>query len=137
MLNRWTGMGRIASDLELKTTQSGTPVLQFSIAIDRDYKSQEGEKLTDFIQIVAWKKTAEMISRYFAKGNMICVEGAINTRSYNAQDGSKRYVTEIVADRVHFTGEKANAPTAASNAPTAGQTTPQYEVIEDDSDLPF
>ncbi len=136
-LNRFIGMGRITAHPELKTTTTGKSVITFTIAIDRNVKAQNGEKETDFLNCVAWNKTAEFVSRYFGKGSMICVEGSVQTRSYSAQDGSKRYVTEIVADSVHFTGEKSNAPTTENSAPQYAQNTPpQFEEIKDD-DLPF
>ena len=141
MLNHWIGMGRVVSTPELKSTQSGVSVTSFTVAIDRDYKGQDGNKQTDWINVVAWRQTAEFVSRYFQKGSMICVEGAINTRSYTAQDGSKRTVTEVIADRVHFTGEKANAPqngsNAPANAPQYANAAQQFEEINSEDDLPF
>ena len=131
-LNRFIGMGRITTTPELKATPSGTNVVTFSIAIDRNYKGQNGEKQTDFLNVVAWKQTAEHIVKWFNKGSMICVEGSVQTRSYTTQSGEKRYVTEIVADSVHFTGEKTNAPTGENNG-----TTSNYEVLPEDGDLPF
>ena len=99
-------MGRITQDLELKTTASGIPVTSFSIAVDRNYVKQGEERKTDFINIVCWRKQAEFVCRYFEKGSMIALEGQLQTRTYQAKDGSNRYVTEVVADSVSFTGEK-------------------------------
>ena len=99
-------MGRITQDLELKTTASGIPVTSFSIAVDRNYVKQGEERQTDFINIVCWRKQAEFVCRYFEKGSMIAIEGQLQTRTYQAKDGSNRYVTEVVADSVSFTGEK-------------------------------
>ncbi len=132
-LNKWIGMGRITAPIELKTTPNGVSVATFSIAVDRDYKGQNGEKQTDFFNIVAWRNTAEFVSRYFGKGSLILVEGSLQTRTYTAQDGSKRYVTEIVADSVHFTGEKRET---GAQQPVAADT-PNYEPIESDDELPF
>ena len=132
-LNKWIGMGRITAPIELKTTQSGTSVATFTIAVDRDYKGQNGEKQTDFINIVAWRSTAEFVSRYFGKGNLICVVGSLQTRSYDAQDGSKRYVTEIAAESVHFTGEKKEN---SAQQPVQGDTA-NFQPIENDEELPF
>ena len=106
MLNRVILMGRITQDLELKTTASGIPVTSFSIAVDRNYVKQGEERKTDFINIVCWRKQAEFVCRYFEKGSMIALEGQLQTRTYQAKDGSNRYVTEVVADSVSFTGEK-------------------------------
>ena len=106
MLNRAILMGRITQDLELKTTASGIPVTSFSIAVDRNYVKQGEERKTDFINIVCWRKQAEFVCRYFEKGSMIALEGQLQTRTYQAKDGSNRYVTEVVADSVSFTGEK-------------------------------
>lgn len=105
-LNKWIGMGRLTAKPELKTTPGGKSVVSFTLAIDRNYKSQNGEQEADFPQCVAWDKTAEFISRYFDKGNLISIVGAIQTRSYVAQDGSKRFVTEVKVDEAYFTGER-------------------------------
>ena len=131
-LNRFIGMGRITAPVELKQTPNGTSVATFTIAVDRDFKGQNGETQTDFLNIVAWKHTGEFVSRYFGKGSLICIEGSVQTRNYTTQNGEKRYVTEIVADRAYFTGEKKENETYT--APTA---TPQYEPIDDEMDLPF
>ena len=106
MLNRVILMGRITQNLELKTTASGIPVTSFSIAVDRNYVKQGEERQTDFINVVCWRKQAEFVCRYFEKGSMIAIEGQLQTRTYQAKDGSNRYVTEVVADSVSFTGEK-------------------------------
>lgn len=136
-LNHWVGMGRITAKPELKTTPSGVSVATFTIAIDRDYKSQSGEKQSDFIQIVAWRQTAEFVTRWFDKGSLICVEGSLQVRSYTAQDGSKRFVTEVVASSVHFTGEKKENGVLPV-VPNASQNTePQYEELQGDEELPF
>lgn len=151
MLNHWIGIGRLTAAPELKTFPDGTFTTSFSIAVDRDYKTQTGERPTDFINIVAHKKLAEMICKFFGKGNLICIEGSINVRNYTAKDGTKRYVTEVVASKAHFTGEKRaeqaqgnNQPTSytptAYTAPTGGTepiTAPEFETIEDEDELPF
>lgn len=133
-LNRFIGMGRIVAQPELKQTTTGKSVVTFTVAIDRNSNGQSGEKQTDFLNCTAWEKTAEFISRYFSKGNMICVEGSIQTRSWTAQDGSKRYVTEVVTDRVHFTGERTNAPTEQYQG---NATAPRFEKVADDDGIPF
>ena len=106
MLNRVILMGRLVADPELKTTGSGISVTSFRIAVDRSYVKQGEERKADFIDIVCWRQTAEFVCRYFGKGSMIAVEGQLQTRTYQAKDGSNRYVTEVVADNVSFTGER-------------------------------
>ena len=106
MLNRVILMGRITQDLELKTTASGISVTSFSIAVDRNYVKQGEQRQTDFINIVCWRQQAEFVCRYFGKGSMIAIEGQLQSRTYQAKDGTNRYVTEVVADNVSFTGER-------------------------------
>jgi single-strand DNA-binding protein len=106
MLNRVILMGRITGNLELKTTASGVSVTSFSIAVDRNYVRQGEERQTDFINIVCWRQQAEFVCRYFQRGSMIALEGQIQSRTYKAKDGTNRYVTEVVADSISFTGEK-------------------------------
>ena len=98
-------MGRLTNEPELRSTQSGLSVCQFTVAVDR--YSKDGESKADFIPCVAWRQTAEFISRYFGKGRMIAVQGSLQVRSYD-KNGEKRYVTELIVDRAHFTGEKKN-----------------------------
>lgn len=105
MLNRVILMGRITHDLEMKQTPSGAVVVPFSLAVERNFKEQNGERQTDFISCVAWGKTAEHIGRYFAKGRMIAVEGQLRTRTYDDKNGSRHYITEVVVSGVSFTGE--------------------------------
>lgn len=107
MLNACILMGRLTAAPELRTAQSGKSVVSFSLAVDRDFQ-QNGEKQADFIGIVAWGKTAEFIDKYFYKGRMIAVVGRIQTRTYTDKDGNKRKAVEVVADKVSFTGEKAD-----------------------------
>ncbi len=106
MLNRVILMGRLVADPELKTTGSGISVTSFRIAVDRSYVKQGEERKADFIDIVCWRQTAEFVCRYFGKGSMIALEGQLQTRTYQAKDGSNRYVTEVIADNVSFTGER-------------------------------
>ncbi len=109
MLNRVILMGRLVSDPELKTTASGISVTSFRIAVDRGYVKQGEERKADFIDIVCWRQTAEFVCRYFGKGAMIAVEGQLQTRTYQAKDGTNRYVVEVVADNVSFTGERRDS----------------------------
>ena len=105
-LNYVALLGRITKDLELKSTQSGTSVLQFTVAVDRDFVKQGEERQTDFISCVAFKQTAEFISKFFSKGRMIAVEGRLQTRSYDDKNGTKHNVTEVIINKASFTGEK-------------------------------
>ncbi len=105
MLNRVILMGRISQDLALKQTPSGTSVLTFNVAVDRNYTKQGEERQADFITCVAWRQQAEFINKYFAKGRMIALEGNLRTRTYDDKNGSRHYVTEVYVDSVSFTGE--------------------------------
>ena len=102
MLNKIFIMGRLTRDPELRRTQSGTAVTSFSLAVDRDYKSQSGEKETDFIDVVAWRSTAEFVSKYFTKGRMAVVEGRLQIRDWKDKEGNNRRSAEVVADNVYF-----------------------------------
>ena len=106
MINSAILLGRITKDLELKSTQNGTSVLQFTVAVDRDFVKQGEERQADFICCVAFKQTAEFISKFFAKGRMIAVEGRLQTRSYEDKNGTKHNVTEVIINKASFTGEK-------------------------------
>lgn len=105
MLNRVILMGRITHDLELRQTPSGVCTLSFSVAVERNYTDQNGERQTDFITCVAWRQQAEFIGKYFSKGRMIALEGSLRSRTYDDKNGSKHYVTEVYVDSVSFTGE--------------------------------
>ena len=106
MLNKIIIMGRLTRDPELRRTGSGTAVTSFSLACDRDFKSQSGEKDTDFIEVVAWKNTAEFVSKYFSKGRMAVVEGRLQIRDWTDKAGNKRTTAEVVADNVYFADSK-------------------------------
>lgn len=139
MLNHITIMGRLTKDVELRRTNSGVAVASFTIACDRDFGS--GEKETDFVDIVAWRNTAEFVSKYFSKGRMAVVSGRLQIRSWTDKDGNKRKNAEIVADNVYFgdsktdSGNQNNGFTGfvkAENVPNAFAT-----IEEPDCDLPF
>ena len=107
MLNRIIIMGRLARDPELRRTQTGTPVASFRLAVDRDFKDKStGERSTDWIDVVAWRATAEFVSRYFTKGRMAVVEGRLQMRDWTDKDGNKRTSAEVVADNVYFGDSK-------------------------------
>ena len=132
MLNRAILMGRITKSPELKTTPNGVSVIQISIAVDRDYTPKGQEKQTDFINVVAWRNTAEFIAKYFEKGQLIALAGSIQTRSYTDNQGNKRSVTEVIADQVYFCGGKNDNK---KEKPSYDEN--DFEEISDDSDLPF
>lgn len=114
--NRAILMGRLTRDPELKTTPSGVSVCTFSIAVDRRYQTKGEDRKADFFNIVAWRQTGEFVSRYFKKGNMILVEGELQTRQYTNKDGINVTVTEIVAEQVCFTGEKSQGGSGSYSA---------------------
>ena len=118
-LNRIVLMGRLTRDPELRRTQSGTPVTSFSLAVDRDFKSQSGEKETDFIDIVAWRNTAEFVCNYFTKGRMAVVEGRLQIRDWKDRDGNNRHSAEVVADNVYFGDSKRDSAGGGYDAPPA------------------
>lgn len=110
-MNKAILIGNLASDPETTTTQSGVSKCTFRLAVQRKFANQQGVREADFLPIVCWRQTAELCARYLAKGRKVAIEGTIQTRSYDAQDGSKRYITEIVADSVEFLGSHAHGQT--------------------------
>ena len=118
MLNKIFLMGRLVRDPELRHTGNGTAVTSFSLAVDRDYKSQSGERETDFIDIVAWRSTAEFVSKYFSKGRMAVVEGRLQIRDWTDKDGAKRRTAEVVADNVYFGDSKRTVSDSDTAAPS-------------------
>lgn len=142
MLNQITLMGRLTRDPELRRTQSGTAVASFSLAVDRDYSGKDGgEKETDFIDCVAWRSTAEFISKYFTKGRMAVVTGRLQIRPWTDKDGNKRRAAEVVVDSAYFGDSKRDSDTANSTYNTPAYAAPaanNFAVIEDDdAQLPF
>ena len=119
MLNKIFLMGRLTRDPELRRTGNGTAVASFTLAVDRDYKSQSGEKETDFIDVVDWRSSAEFVSRYFAKGRMAVVEGRLQIRDWTDKDGGKRRSAQVVADNVYFGDSKRTV--SDSDTPAAGR----------------
>ena len=148
-LNKVVLAGRMTADPELKQTANGVSVLTFTIAVNRSYVSKgsdQGERQADFITVVAWRNTAEFISKYFRKGSAICVTGSIQTRNWQDQQGQRRYATEVVADEAMFVESRggdssqsytpdtyAQAPSFSSNPGSA----PNFEDHNTDDDLPF
>ena len=163
MLNKIFLMGRLARDPELRRTQSGTPVVSFRLAVDRDFKDKAtGERSTDWIDVVAWRQTAEFVSRYFTKGRMAVVEGRLQMRDWTDKEGNKRTSAEVVADNVYFGDSKRDgdgggyssgygqggyapagggygaAPSAPSGFGGSDRETDQFaELSDDDGELPF
>ena len=148
MLNKIILQGRLCKDPELRRTGNGTAVTSFSLAVDRDFKSQSGEKETDFIDIVAWRSTAEFVSKYFSKGRMAVVEGRLQIRDWTDKDGGKRRSAEVVADNVYFGDSKRDGGDSSgySAAPAYKNAAPSNfnaggsdfaEIGEDDGELPF
>ena len=133
MLNKIILMGRLTRDPELRRTQSGTAVASFTLAVDRDYKSQDGERETDFIDVVAWRGTGEFVSKYFTKGRMAVVEGRLQVRDWKDKDGAKRRSTEVIADNVYFGDSKR------SESGTPAETSGEFQELPDEEkgELPF
>ncbi len=152
MLNKAILVGRLTADPELRQTPNGISVVSFSVAINRPY-SRGGERQTDFINIVAWRQTAEFISKYFRKGNMIAIDGTIQTRNYEDKNGNKRTAVEVLAENVSFVESKNASAASESAAPASGFTAPaaptapsvsyasgdigDFQEIDTDDDLPF
>ena len=147
-LNRVVIMGRLTRDPELRRTQNGTAVTSFSLAVDRDFKSREsGEKTTDFIDVVAWRQTAEFVCQYLTKGRMAVVEGRLQIRDWKDKDGNNRRSAEVVADNIYFGDSRRDSqPSGGDYAPPAyGSPADSYTApagggfaeIEEDGELPF
>jgi single-strand DNA-binding protein len=137
-MNKSIMIGRLAADPELRTTQSGISNCNFKIAVQRRFKDNNGERQADFFTCVSWRQTAEFVTRYFKKGDMIAVEGSMQNRSYDAQDGSKRFVTELMVDNVEMcggSGARKNDNVDAFER-QAAQTFGGFTPIEDD-EMPF
>ena len=146
-LNKVVLCGRLTADPELKQTQSGIAVVTFTLAVNRRFQSRTADQAqaqqADFINVVAWRQTAEFISKYFSKGRMVGISGSIQTRSYDREDGQRVYITEVVADEVSFVDSKS-ASDSAPSTPAANNTTTNSFGADDgfipmpaDDDLPF
>ena len=130
-MNKSVLIGRLTKDVELKTTQGGVSVCSFTLAVNRRFKNTEGKYDADFINCVAWRQQAEFICKYFTKGSMLALCGSIQTRTYE-KDGSKVYITEVVADEVSFVGEKKQDQADVPQADLDG-----FLPMPNDSGLPF
>ena len=136
MLNKIFIMGRLTRDPELRRTQNGTAVTSFTLAVDRDFKSQSGEKETDFIDVVAWRTTAEFVAKYFSKGRMAVVEGRLQLRDWTDKDGNKRRNAEVLADNIYFGDAKKDADSGAKRY-ADGHFVEVDEDFDADDDMPF
>ena len=142
-MNKVILIGNLANDPEPFTTQSGISRSTFRIAVQRRFANAQGVREADFLTVVAWRQTADFCNRYLSKGRKVAVEGSIQTRSYDAQDGSKRYVTEIIADSVESVGSRGDSGAPRNQQPDNGPTPPpanpsmnDFTEVDDD-DLPF
>lgn len=142
MFNKVIMMGRIVNDIELSTTPNGNNVAKFRIAVDRRFQTKGEEKVSDFFNVVVWRQQADFVNRYFGKGKMILIEGELNTRQYTDKNGNNATWYEIIAERVSFTGEKADSsnPVAQASAPAPTQipqAAPPQTGEPVDDDYPF
>ena len=135
MLNHIVLMGRLTKDPELRRTGSGVAVTSFTLAVDRDFGGRDGQKETDFIEIVAWRNTAQFVEKYFVKGRMAVVSGRLQIRGWTDKEGNKRRTAEVVADNVYFGDSKKDGDLPAAPDPSAGSDFALLE--EEDSQLPF
>ena len=132
-MNKFIGMGRLTKDPEIRTTPNQVSVATFTIAIDRRFKNANGERQADFISCVAWRGTGENIAKYFHKGDGIVVEGTVQSRSWEAEDGTRRFATEVIVDEFHFL-PRSKSDAAPADAPAEGFG---FNEPEDDGSLPF
>lgn len=141
MLNKIIIMGRLTRDPELRRTGSGTAVTSFSLACDRDFKSHSGDKETDFIEVVAWKNTAEFVSKYFSKGRMAVVDGRLQIRDWTDKAGNKRTTAEVVAENVYFADSKrseSNDNQKENFNALSGRLSDDFvPASEEDGEIPF
>lgn len=134
MLNRIIIMGRLTRDPELRRTQNGTAVASFSLACERDFKDENGDREVDFIDCVAWRKTADLVSEYFTKGRMAAVSGRLQIRGWTDKDGNRRRTAEILVANIYFGDSN---PQAEGTVTEATGAEPYSEIDEDDDQLPF
>lgn len=146
MLNICALQGRLARDPELRQTNTGKQVATFTLAVDRGRKDANGKSVADWIPVIAWERTAEFAYKWLAKGQMVAVDGRLQSRTYTAKDGTNRTVLEVVANNINFCGSKADNPAPAAPAgPRVGAPAADYNqmdgddfaMIEDEGDLPF
>ena len=141
-MNKVMLIGRLTKDPELRYTQSGTAVASFTLAVNRRFSGQNGEREADFINCVAWQKSAEFVANYFRKGQQMALEGRLQVRSYDGNDGQRRWVTEVVAEQIEFVGSKNENGSGRqdyqnNNASAGSSLGLGEEIVFDDNDLPF
>lgn len=141
-MNKVLLIGRLTKDPELRYTQSGTAVASFTLAVNRRFSGQNGEREADFINCVAWQKSAEFVANYFRKGQQMALEGRLQVRSYDGNDGQRRWVTEVVAEQIEFVGSKNENGSGRqdyqnNNASAGSSLGLGEEIVFDDNDLPF
>ena len=137
-LNHVTLQGRLVKDIEVKTTQSGVPVTAFTLAVNRSFRNKDGQTEADFINCVAWKSKAEFMGKYiFAKGTEMILEGSIQVRTYTDNGGAKRWVTEVIADKVYFCGAKKGEKDENPGYIPDAYSAPSFEEVSEEDDLPF
>ena len=136
MLNRIVVMGRLTKNPEIRRTSTGTAVTSITLAVERDFKEQNGEKKTDFIDVVAWRNTAEFVSQYFSKGRMAVVEGRLQLRDWKDQNGNNRRNAEIVAENVYF-GDSKHSESYAERNESDVDPAPEIREEQEDGELPF
>ncbi len=141
-MNKVILIGRLTKDPELRYTASNIAYCQFTVAVDRRYKSENGQQTADFIGVAAWRQTAEFVSKYFSKGNKIGITGSIQTRTWDDKEGQKHYITEVVADEVEFVESKKKETSeyqGVADPDTGKQSNADnfYVLDEDDGDIPF
>ena len=136
-MNRIIIIGRLVRDIDLKTIGSGVSVANFCLAVDRKFKNAAGEKETDFIDIVVWRQQADLCAKYLSKGNMAAVDGSLQIRTYEAKDGSKRKVAEVVADNVQFLSPKGEGTPKQSEPKPFDEPNENLMGGDSDDDLPF
>ena len=123
-MNKVLLIGRLTRDPELRYTGNNTPVATFSIAVNRDFQNQQGEREADFFNIVVWRKQAENVKNYLTQGSQVAIDGRLQTRSYDDQNGQKRYVTEVVANNVEFLGSKNSSSNTNNNTGSNAKAEP-------------
>lgn len=147
-MNKVILLGRLTRDPEMKNTTTGKAVTRFSLAVDRRFKNKDGQKEADFINIVVWGKQAEFAAQYLTKGSQISLSGRLEARSYDAQDGQRRYITEVVADEINFVSSGQKSASAGSQQTSAPQSAnnnnmsvmgldEDFHLMADDDDIPF
>ncbi len=141
MLNKIVIMGRFTRDPEIRHTQSGTAVASFSLAVERDFKEQDGSRSTDFIDCVAWRSSADFVSKYFSKGRMAVVEGRLQIRDWTDKNGNNRRSAEVIVNNIYFGDSKKDGDSSSGSYGPAGApvnvSASDFSDVEDDGELPF